>query len=88
MSQPEGPLSPASARPHWTALSLVLFIIGLLILVPSGLCTGIGGIVALFGNDNVQDALAMLLMVLVYGALPVAIGAVLVYAGLKARRRD
>ncbi|MBI3677576.1 MAG: hypothetical protein HY243_13270 [Proteobacteria bacterium] len=86
MSQPEGPLPPA--RPHWTALSLVLFIIGLLILVPSGLCTGIGGIVALFGNDNVQDALAMLLMVLIYGAVPVAIGAVLVYAGLKARKRD
>jgi hypothetical protein len=84
MSQPETP----SPRPHWTALSVVLFVIGLLILVPSGLCTGIFGAVSLFGGGDVQESLAALLAILLYGAIPIAIGAVLVYAGLKARRRE
>lgn len=84
MSQPEG----QPPRPHWTTLSVVLVIIGLLILVPSGLCTGLFGIGAMLEGGSPGESLGILLIALLYGAVPIAIGGVLVYAGLQARRKD
>jgi hypothetical protein len=67
-------------------LSVALFVIGLLILVPSGLCTGLVGIVALFDS---QTGLGDFLQIVVpIAGVPIAVGALLVYAGLKTRRRD
>src|SRR6185295_6004215 len=39
MSQPDPLESPKTPRPHWTVASVALFVIGLLILMPSGLCS-------------------------------------------------
>ena len=77
--EPEKPL-------RWTAGSIALFVIGLLILVPSGLCTGIFGLMAL--SDFSRETVGILAMVLMFGGIPMLIGAALVKKGLKARRRD
>jgi hypothetical protein len=73
-------------KPRWTGISIALFVIGLLIVVPSGLCTALGLVFALspYGLTDVS----MLGLVLTVGGIPLALGAVLVWAGLKARRRD
>ena len=81
---------PPSAPPkkRWTFISIALFVIGLLILVPAGLCTAVFGfftIVESFGQDV---DLSIVLMILLFGGVPILVGWVLVWAGLKARARD
>ena len=74
-------------RPHWTAISVALLILGLLILIPSGLCTVLlGGSIIAEGLPN--GDLSGIPIVLLYGGPPVAMGAALVWAALKSRRRD
>jgi len=87
MSDQESAPQPPPPRPQWGALSLAIFIIGLLILVPSGLCTGIFGAVALFGGTSVDDALSFLAEALIFGGIPILIGFVLVRVGLALRRK-
>ena len=72
-------------RPRWTAISVAIFVVGLLILVPSGLCTGLGLLFALSPYGLTEPSL--LLTVLTIGGVPAVLGAVLVWAGLKARPR-
>jgi hypothetical protein len=72
-------------KPHWTVLSVVMFVLGLLILIPSGLCTGLFGLPLLFGPSGDLTGLPL---VLIYGGIPMALGASLIVAGLKARRRN
>jgi len=74
--------APNDGQPRWTFISLALFVLGLLILIPSGLCTAIGSFFSLTEGDP-----SFILLVLMFGALPIAGGAVLVWAGLKARPR-
>ena len=60
MTQPEQP-----PRRHWTAGAVALVVIGLLILVPSGLCTAvIGGISIseMFSADSSNESWSELLM--------------------------
>jgi hypothetical protein len=79
--------SPPETKPlRWTGLAIALFVIGLLILVPSGLCTGLGLLFAL--SPDGLAAPSMFALVVTFGGVPMALGAVLVYAGLKSRRRD
>lgn len=86
MSQPE-----QSARPRYSAAgTAALMIIGLLILVPSGLCTGIfgGGAVldAIVHPENIGDSVSMIGAALVFGGPFVAVGGVLVWLGVKRMR--
>jgi hypothetical protein len=69
---------PQQSKKSWPGASLALFIIGLLILVPSGLCT------ALFIVGYPPAGLFFLLV----GAVPMGVGALLVWGALKARRRS
>jgi hypothetical protein len=73
--------------PRWTFISVALFVVGLLILVPSGLCT------VLLGGSIIVEGLPYgdfsgIPIVLIYGGVPVAMGTALVYAALQIRRRD
>jgi hypothetical protein len=82
------PGAPVARKPHWSALAIVLLVIGLLILIPSGLCTGVFAIGALLGALSAAGtAIPTFLMTLVLGGIPTAIGAALVYAALRLRRR-
>ncbi len=86
MSEPD-PTTPEKNTPvRWTAGAIAVFAIGLLILIPSGICTGVIGVLSLF--DGATDFGEFLVIVLPVGGLPMVIGAALVYAGLKLRRRD
>ena len=84
MSQPT---PPQRTRPRWTVISVALLILGLLILIPSGLCTALVGGSIVFGG-SLEDALSGIAIVLLYGGAPIAMGAALVWAAFKARRRD
>ncbi len=86
MSEPNPSKIDQGTHPRWTAGAVALFAIGLLVLVPSGLCTGIIGILSLF--DGATDFGEFLVIVLPVGGVPMVMGAALVYAGLKLRRRD
>ena len=88
MSQPD---PPQVQSPRWPGIGIALFVIGLLILIPAGLCTVlVGGFSLIEGISQGDFATLMssLGIVLIVGGLPTAVGAVLVWAGLKMRRRD
>lgn len=76
-------------QPRWGVISVTMMVIGLLILVPSGLCTGLMGVGALFSvfTGDVSDAMPTLGMVATVGGIPVVIGGVLVFAALRLRKR-
>ena len=77
--------TPAGQGPlRWTGVSIAFLVVGLLILVPSGLCTALLGGAVLIEDADPAGVLAILL----YGAVPLALGAALVYAGFNMRRRD
>jgi hypothetical protein len=84
---------PASPRPPLTRGGLAMVIIGLLILVPSGLCTGFFGItsvISLLGNVKGEGryyAEGILEAALVIGVGPITIGAILLIIGLRRRER-
>ena len=81
------PQSVPTGTPHWTAASIALFVLGLLILVPSGLCTAlVGG--SIFVDGLASADLSGIFVVLIYGGIPAAMGAALLYAALKLRRRN
>ena len=69
-----------------------MIIAGLVILIPSGLCTGIlgvGALVAMFANPRNSDGILMIIMPLVVGGPFVVGGAVLTWHGIKNfRERD
>jgi hypothetical protein len=71
---------------RWTGASIALFVLGLLILLPSGLCTAIFGAASLIEGLGTAD-LSALFAVLLTGGIPAAIGAALVYAAFKIRGR-
>lgn len=80
MSQPDP--QPPAVRYRWTFISVALFVLGLLILVPSGLCTAFAGILTIIEGDP-----SSVLLVLLFGGVPMVVGALLVWAGFKARER-
>lgn len=84
MSEPQTP--PLGKRPPWTGAALALFVIGLLILIPSGLCTGIFGLIALSQGLG-ADMVGFLLEALVFGGPFILVGGGLVYAAYQLRKR-
>lgn len=85
MSEPDRP--PERRRPHYGAIALL--VLGLLILVPSGLCTGfmtIGPLIGtIFGAGNPDtDIIQMGLML---GGPFVLLGAFLTWLGYTLNRR-
>ena len=68
---------------RWTFISVALFVLGLLIIIPSGLCTAFLGVFMFAEADS-----SGILLLLMFGGIPMAAGAVLMWAGLKARSRE
>jgi hypothetical protein len=85
---PPPPAAVPGQRRQWGALSVTLLVIGLLILIPSGLCTGIFGVGALYDmfTSSSNEGFSILLEALMLGGIPLAIGAALVYAAFKVRK--
>jgi hypothetical protein len=86
VSQPD----PTTKPKYSAAGTAALMIIGLLFLVPSGLCTGIlggGAIIDAFVHpQNIGDSASMMVTVAIVGGPFVAFGAVLVWFGVKRMR--
>ena len=84
MSMPE-----PSPRGRWTGSAIALVVIGLLILIPSGLCTATMGGLFLFSKfsaDSANADLSDLLSVLIVGGPFILVGLFLLRAGLRARK--
>lgn len=84
---PEPQSSPAR-RPHWSALAVTLLVIGLLILIPSGLCTGVFGAGALYDmfTSSSDEGVSILAEALMIGGPFLAVGGALVYAAFRVRK--
>jgi hypothetical protein len=67
---------PPQKKPSWPGASLALFILGLCILVPSGLCTAVAIAAYPLG----------VLVFLLFGGIPMAMGGALIWGALRARR--
>jgi hypothetical protein len=82
MSQPPEQKPPP---PRWTLGAVALIVLGLLILIPSGLCTaamGIASIGSLFSSfGGFSSAIMGLFGTLILGGPFVALGAFLIYTG-------
>jgi hypothetical protein len=67
---------------------VTLLVIGLMILIPSGLCTGIFGVGALYDmiTSSSSEGASILGEALIIGGIPLAIGGILVYAAFQARK--
>ena len=89
MFQPE-PSDSEQPKRRWNWVSMALFVIGLLILVPSGLCTTLGLLFALSGpvTRDLPPTRDQVEFVLLFGALPISLGALLVWFALAARERE
>jgi hypothetical protein len=80
---------PAPIRRHGVAGAIAMVIIGLLIIVPSGLCTaviGVGALVETILHPANGDGLAGFVMVLTTGGPFVAAGFALIWFGVKRMR--
>jgi hypothetical protein len=82
----EDPKAPYKPPLKWTGATLALFMIGLLILIPSGLCTGVFGLIALSQGAG-DDMIGVLLEAVVFGGPFILLGGGLVYAALQLRKR-
>ena len=80
MSQPDP--QTQTSRPRWTVVSVALFVIGLLILIPTGLCAAFAGILGFIEGD-----LSALWFIFMFATLPVLVGGTLIYSALQARER-
>ncbi len=80
--------SPPENKPHWTLLTVALFVIGILIVVPSGLCTALGLIyTAVTFSARSADFWTDFYLILVPGGVSIAAGLAILLAGLKYRPR-
>jgi hypothetical protein len=90
MAEPATPATPPGPRRR-RAGSIALICIGLLILVPSGLCTAFLGIATLIDMTGTGEAAAyaagIIWAVLLVGGPPIVIGALLLWWGLRRDRR-
>lgn len=77
---------PVPQQQGWGCTALALFVIGLLILVPSGLCTGVFGIGILLDSTRLDETLPSLIMVLFVGGPAIVVGGLLVWAGWRMRK--
>jgi hypothetical protein len=79
---------PPAKKPHWTGLAITLLVIGLLIAIPSGLCTGVFGVMAIADmmSSSSSEGFSVLMGALMTGGIPLAFGVVLVLVAFAARK--
>jgi hypothetical protein len=89
MYDPNTAPPPPPGRPHWGAGAVALVVIGLLILIPSGLCTGIFGVGAIYAiiTSSSSEGFSILAEAVLIGGIPIAIGGLLVFAGFRLRTK-
>lgn len=75
----------APNRPSGTALAVALLTMGLAILIPSGLCTGVVGIMALWNGNDASEfgGLQMVGLAMMVGGPFILVGVVLIFFGRK-----
>jgi hypothetical protein len=64
-------------------------VLGLVLAIPSGACAGIivlGSIADTVMGGHIEDALSIMLMAILFAALPLLGGILLIYVGLRLRK--
>jgi hypothetical protein len=82
------PQTPEPPKPRWTGSAIAIFAIGLLIFIPSGLCTsalGIGAIADAFSSNGFDYG--TVIMALIVGGPFMLLGALLMRTGWRGRKR-
>lgn len=77
------------ARPPLTTWGMLLVIVGLLLLVPAGLCTAGALVVGIVGHIVTGDSERTLVLKgfgLIVGGIPTALGALMLFLGLRLRK--
>jgi len=87
------PLPEPAAKPRYSPGGIVaLIVVGLLLLVPSGLCSAAIGIGAIWGMivqpQNAGDALSVIPMILIVGGPFIVGGAALLITGIRRSRAN
>jgi hypothetical protein len=86
MTQPD----PSPKRQYNAAGTAALLVIGLLFLVPSGICTGIFGGGALMdaftSPHNASDSLSMIFAAILFGGPFITVGGVMVWLAVRRLR--
>ncbi len=83
---------PETPSRRWTAGAVALVVLGLLILIPSGLCTATMGVTSIIGMFTQNDGGAgggfmLLVMTVVLGGPFVGLGIGLIFIGLRERKQ-
>lgn len=78
----------AEGKPRWTATSIALLAVGLLILVPSALCTAFFGFQLAIGGNVFASNADVTRAFLLFGCIAMTIGAGLIFGALEIRRGD
>jgi hypothetical protein len=85
MSDPEGWPGQPKKSPGLAAVGVAIVVIGLLILVPSGLCTAVLGL-AIIGSAVQSGQWGDLGLVVEIGIIPIVVGAGATWAGIRILR--
>jgi hypothetical protein len=85
MPDPEGGPGHLKKSPGLIAVGIAIVLIGLVILVPSGLCTAVFGIASI-GSAIRSGQWSGLLFVIGIGIVPVVVGALTTWAGIQILR--
>lgn len=75
-------------RLRWTAGAIALLVLGLLILIPSGLCTAAMGVLSIASLGSGNDEWGAILPPMIIGLPFIALGAGLIWLARRLRRKD
>lgn len=79
-------MSTAAPRGPISSAGIFLIVVGALMAVPSGACTGILGYMLLTEGSSADEALSTIGLILLYAGLPLFGGIALIVAGLRFRK--
>ncbi len=79
-------LPPPVRKPPLTGGGIACILLGIVLALPSGGCTGLALVMLVVDGSSPGEALSIMLMVLLFAALPLVGGIALIWAGLRMRR--
>ena len=80
------PGQPAAPKRPLSSAGVFLIVVGLLMALPAGACTGCAGVMLLVDSSDAGEAMSIMGLVLLFAGLPLAGGIALVAVGFRMRK--